>query len=88
MTDESTSYTSAKAQLDDIAEQVKSKDLPLEKALDLYEEAIRIGNTCADLIDVAEFTVDELDENEDGGEAAQEEATGEVAKPREESAAE
>ena len=60
MTDESTSYTSAKAQLDDIAERVKSKDLPLEKALDLYEEAIRIGNTCADLLDVSELTVDEL----------------------------
>lgn len=69
MTDESTSYTSAKAQLDDIAEQVKSRDLPLEKALDLYEEAIRIGNTCADMLDVAEFTVDELDGEQDDGEA-------------------
>lgn len=69
MTDESTSYTSAKAQLDDIAEQVKSRDLPLEKALDLYEEAIRIGNTCADMLDVSEFTVDELDGEQDGGEA-------------------
>ena len=73
MTDESTSYTSAKAQLDDIAERVKSKDLPLEKALDLYEEAIRIGNTCADLLDVSELTVDEL-----GGEP-EEDASGEDA---------
>ena len=71
MTDESTSYTSAKAQLDDIAERVKSKDLPLEKALDLYEEAIRIGNTCADLLDVSEFTVDELDGEREADEPAE-----------------
>lgn len=62
MVDENTSYTSAKAQLDEIAEKVRSKDVPLEKALDLYEEAIRIGNDCADLIDVADFTIDELDD--------------------------
>ena len=81
MTDESTSYTSAKAQLDDIAERVKSKDLPLEKALDLYEEAIRIGNTCADLLDVSELTVDELGgepeadaSGEDAGEPAEDAA--------------
>ena len=81
MTDESTSYTSAKAQLDDIAERVKSKDLPLEKALDLYEEAIRIGNTCADLLDVSELTVDELGgepeadaSGEDAGESAEDAA--------------
>ena len=61
MVDEGISYTSAKAQLDEIAEQVRSRDLPLEKALDLYEEAIRIGNTCADLLDVSELTLDELD---------------------------
>ena len=72
MTDESTSYTSAKAQLDDIAERVKAKDLPLEKALDLYEEAIRIGNTSADMLDVSEFTVDELGaSDEDAGQDAE-----------------
>ena len=34
---------------------------PLEKALDLYEEAIRLGNSCADLIDTTDFSLEELE---------------------------
>ena len=55
------SYLRVKSHLDDIAKQIRAKDLPLEKALDLYEEAIRLGNTCADLIDTTDFSLEELE---------------------------
>ncbi len=61
MIEKKNTYLAAKNNLDQIIEQVRSKDLPLEKALDLYEEAIRIGNSCADLIDKADFSMEEME---------------------------
>ncbi len=61
MIEKKNTYLSAKNSLDQIIEQVRAKDLPLEKALDLYEEAIRIGNSCADLIDRADFSLEEIE---------------------------
>ncbi len=61
MIEKKNTYLSAKNSLDKIIEQVRAKDLPLEKALDLYEEAIRIGNSCADLIDRADFSLEEIE---------------------------
>ncbi len=61
MIEKKNTYLSAKNSLDKIIEQVRAKDLPLEKALDLYEEAIRIGNNCADLIDRADFSLEEIE---------------------------
>ena len=60
-TENKSSYLRAKTHLDEIIEQIRSKDVPLEKALDLYEEAIRIGNSCADLIDKTDFSLEELE---------------------------
>lgn len=78
--EDKSSYLRVKSHLDDIAAQIRQKDLPLEKALDLYEEAIRLGNSCADLIDTTDFSLEELeafnggdagdaDDAGDGGEA-------------------
>ena len=64
------SYLRVKANLDEIAEKIRDKDLPLEQALDLYEEAIRLGNSCADLIDTTDFSADEL-EVYNGGESVE-----------------
>ncbi len=61
MIEKKNTYLAAKNNLDQIIEQVRAKDLPLEKALDLYEEAIRIGNSCADLIDKADFSMAEIE---------------------------
>ena len=55
------SYLRVKNHLYAIAEQIRSTDLPLEKALDLYEEAIRLGNSCADLIDMTDFSLEEIE---------------------------
>jgi exonuclease VII small subunit len=37
--------------LEEIVVQVRSKDVPLEKCLDLFDEALKIGRRCIDLID-------------------------------------
>ena len=55
------SYLRVKNHLDEIVEQIRSKDVPLEQALDLYEEAIRLGNSCADLIDMTDFSLEEIE---------------------------
>ena len=59
--EDQSSYLRVKSHLDEIAKQIRSKDVPLEKALDLYEEAIRLGNSCADLIDTTDFSLEELE---------------------------
>ena len=66
------SYLRVKNHLDAITEQIRSNDLPLEKALDLYEEAIRLGNSCADLIDMTDFSLEEIEafNNETAAESA------------------
>ena len=47
-------FGEVRARLDEIVSQVRSKDVSLEKSLDLYEEAIRLGNRAAELIDKPE----------------------------------
>ena len=43
-------FGEVRARLDEIVSEVRKKDLSLEKSLDLYEEAIKLGNRCAELI--------------------------------------
>ena len=63
------SYSRLRERLEEIVVQVRSKDVPLEKSLDLYEEALRLGSSCADMIDRTDFSADEmelmLDESQD-----------------------
>jgi exodeoxyribonuclease VII small subunit len=54
-------YSSVRARLDEIVTQVRSKDVPLEKSLDLFEEAIALGTRCAELIDRTDFSASELE---------------------------
>lgn len=68
-------FAEARSRLEEIVALVKDKDLSLEKSLDLYEEAIALGNRCSDLIDDTDFSAEELAVFEDGrGDAAQPEA--------------
>lgn len=48
-----------RARLDEIVVEVRNKDLSLEKSLDLYEEAIKLGNRCAELVDKPDYTAEE-----------------------------
>jgi exodeoxyribonuclease VII small subunit len=53
-------FAEARSRLEEIVGLVKDKNLPLEKSLDLYEEAIELGNRCSDLIDDTDFSADEI----------------------------
>ena len=46
-----TTFAQARERLESIVSQVKDKDLPLEQSLDLFEEAVRLGNRCSELIE-------------------------------------
>lgn len=56
------SFGEVRARLDEIVAEVRNKDLSLEKSLDLYEEAIKLGNKCAELVDKPDFTEEEAAE--------------------------
>lgn len=59
MTTKYRTFAEVRARLDEIVAEVRKKDLPLEKSLDLYEEAIELGNRCAELVDKPDFTEEE-----------------------------
>lgn len=73
------SYGAVRAQLEDITERIRSKDTSLDQCLDLYEEAITLGNSCAELIDTADFSVEELKaaqgDAEDGSDTSESQET-------------
>lgn len=45
------SYDQVKQRLDQIFEDVKSEDMPLDDALALYEEAVKLGLRASELIE-------------------------------------
>ena len=47
------------SRLGDIVDQVRDKDVSLERSLDLFDEAITLGSKAVDLVDVTEFTPEE-----------------------------
>ncbi len=76
MNDPST-YTRLRERLEEIVVQVRSKDVPLEKSLDLYEEALRLGSRCAEMIDRTDFSADELESISDEAAVQPDGASGE-----------
>jgi exodeoxyribonuclease VII small subunit len=56
MADESYSFSTARARLEDIVSEVRKKDTSLEKSLDLLEEGVRLANQCTELIDQQDWT--------------------------------
>lgn len=66
-------FGEVRARLDEIVSEVRSKDVSLEKSLDLYEEAIKLGNRCAELIDKPDYTASEIAEAHEVIETGQEE---------------
>ena len=59
-------FAAIKARLDEIVEAVGDDSLPLDDALDLYEEAVELGMRVSDVLEDGI----EIDENELTGEAA------------------
>lgn len=54
-------FAEVRTRLEDIVIEVRSKDLSLERSLDLYEEAIHLGSLCSDLIDKTNFSPEETE---------------------------
>ena len=73
--DRQSQYARTRERLEEIVVQVRSKDVPLEKSLDLYEEALRLGSACADMIDRTDFSSDELEAADAKGEGTGDEAS-------------
>ena len=51
MTDERYTFEQARLRLEEIAVEVRKKDVSLEKSLDLLEEGVRLANICTELVD-------------------------------------
>ncbi len=45
------SFNEALGRLEEIVEEVKKKDVPLEKSLDLLEEGVKLANVCTEKTD-------------------------------------
>ena len=58
---EANSYSREKERLEEIVMQTRSKDVPLEKSLDLYDEALAIGTRCVEQLEKTDFTSEELE---------------------------
>ncbi|MDR2035941.1 MAG: exodeoxyribonuclease VII small subunit [Coriobacteriales bacterium] len=54
-------YSQHKERLEEIVLQIRAKELPLEKSLDLYDEALSIGARCVERLEETDFTAEELE---------------------------
>lgn len=82
MADQEYSFAQARTRLEEIVTQVRSKDMSLEKSLDLLEEGVRLANSCTELSDHTEWqtVVDEQgDESGPSADAVDEMVTEQVA---------
>lgn len=48
------SFTEIRSRLEEIASQVRGDDIVLDKALDLYDEAVKLGMMATELLEVIE----------------------------------
>lgn len=58
-------FAAIRDRLDEIAAQVRNDDMPLDAALDLYDEAVKLGMKATELLE----TIEEGDHAESGEEA-------------------
>lgn len=61
-------FEAAMARLDGISRKLESGDVPLEKAIELFEEGLQLSDRCGHLLDHAQSRVDTLLEGRDGAE--------------------
>ena len=69
-----TTFPQIRDRLDEIVGQVKRKDVPLERSLDLFDEAIALGAKAVDFVDTAPADPNERVESAQGESDAQEPA--------------
>lgn len=54
-------YTQQRERLEEIVLQIRAKEVPLEKSLDLFDEALAIGTRCVERLEQTDFTAEELE---------------------------
>ncbi len=64
--------------LDSIVDQVRDKDVSLERSLDLFDEAIALGSKAVELVDATDFSPEEEAQMAERAERDAEAATAEV----------
>jgi exodeoxyribonuclease VII small subunit len=64
-------FEAAMNRLENIARQLESGDVPLEKAMQLFEEGLELSTRCGDLLEKAQLRVDRLLEGRQGQEERQ-----------------
>ena len=60
-TDGARTFDDITERLDEIVATVRSKDTSLERSLDLFDEAIKLGSTAVDMVDQFELSPREAD---------------------------
>jgi len=68
---ETLSFEDAFAQLEQMVTALQDGKMPLEEALHLYQEGMRLAHYCNDLLQKAELTVEQLRVSSDGTIAAE-----------------
>ena len=66
---EEESFEQALARLEKVAERLESPDTPLEEAVALYEEGVKLAALCASRLEQAELRISELRPGSDDADA-------------------
>ena len=56
-------FTEIRDRLDEIAMQVRGDDVPLDAALDLYDEAVKLGMKATELLETIDVSDDDVEAN-------------------------
>ncbi|HID55171.1 TPA: exodeoxyribonuclease VII small subunit [Candidatus Poribacteria bacterium] len=59
-------FEDALKRLEEIVEMLESDELPLDKALELFEEGIKMSRLCSSILERAEMRIEKLITEEDG----------------------
>lgn len=65
MSDKKLSFEEAYSALEKISEKLNSSELPLDEAINLYEEGIKLSKYCADALESAKQRIETLRGKED-----------------------
>lgn len=65
-TEKSLDFEAAMTRLDRIVQELESPQVSLERAIELFEEGLKLGNHCSALLEHAQARVEKLLEKSDG----------------------
>lgn len=60
------SFEDALRRLEEIVQKLEGGDVPLDRAMDLYEEGVKLSKTCADRLKAAELRLKKLSRTAEG----------------------